>query len=303
MVAGGAIALITAMYTAAPAVLRRDTLPSVYLLAVLVAGFRWGAGPTTCAAIVAALALDWFFLDPAGTLAIYHPADGITLVSSLAIWLAAGHLAAGARRRVGAAEQREREARVLHVAGRLLGTPEQLDQNVAALAEYLCAELGTQACRVTAPDVTPTETDLDTSNATDPIGASLVPLRIGDRHLGTLCLALPPRTRRWTRDEARLIEAIADQVALAMERDRVRRELSELEMLRRTEAVRQAVLAAGAADLQSAARLRVVFARLRATLRRAGQTDANARRHETTLQSAGERKKPPVGAEYGRLEK
>jgi two-component system sensor histidine kinase KdpD len=56
---------------------------------------------------------------------------------------------------------------------------------------------------------------------------------------------------RWTSEESRLIQATAEQVGRAIERDRLRREATEAEVLRKTEDVRQAVLAAVSHDLRT----------------------------------------------------
>ena len=93
------------------ALLRRQfDLPTavlLYLLPIIFAAARWGRGPAALAAVVAALAHDYFFIPPIGTLTVSKPDEAVGLVLLVFTALATAQLADAARR----GAQHERAAR------------------------------------------------------------------------------------------------------------------------------------------------------------------------------------------------
>jgi two-component system sensor histidine kinase KdpD len=78
-----------------------------------------------------------------------------------------------------------------------------------------------------------------------------LPLRAGEKVLGSL-RAVPVADRAaFSREETRLLEAAADQVALAVERARLQDEANAAEVLRRTDELRAALLNAVSHDLRT----------------------------------------------------
>jgi two-component system sensor histidine kinase KdpD len=77
------------------------------------------------------------------------------------------------------------------------------------------------------------------------------PLTAGDRTVGMLRLAAAPDRRPWSREEERLVAAASEQIGRTIERARLRQTATEAEVLRKTEEVRQAVLAAVSHDLRT----------------------------------------------------
>src|SRR5947209_6269998 len=70
----------------------------LYLLPIIFAAARWGRGPAAVAAIAAALAHDYFFIPPVGTLTIANPDETISLVLLVFTALVTAQLADAARR-------------------------------------------------------------------------------------------------------------------------------------------------------------------------------------------------------------
>lgn len=77
----------------------------------------------------------------------------------------------------------------------------------------------------------------------------LVPIRVGERRVGALLLVNPPGHLEGTED--RLISAAAAQIGVAIDRDRLRKEATEAEILRRTDELRRALLHAVSHDLRT----------------------------------------------------
>jgi two-component system sensor histidine kinase KdpD len=93
----GLIALLRAQFELPTAVL-------LYLVPIIFAATRWGRGPAVCAAVVAALAHDYFFIPPFGTLAVTKPDEAVGLGLLLFTALVMAQLADAARR--GALQER-----------------------------------------------------------------------------------------------------------------------------------------------------------------------------------------------------
>ena len=79
----------------------------------------------------------------------------------------------------------------------------------------------------------------------------MVPVKVGDRRAGSLLLVHPARGRSFTPADDRLLSAVAAQLGHAVERDRLRKEATEAEILRRTDQLRSALLSAVSHDLRT----------------------------------------------------
>lgn len=77
----------------------------------------------------------------------------------------------------------------------------------------------------------------------------VVPVRVGDRRLGALLFA--HSNVDFTESEDRLLSAAAGQIGLALERERLDKEATEAEILRRTDQLRGALLSAVSHDLRT----------------------------------------------------
>jgi two-component system, OmpR family, sensor histidine kinase KdpD len=77
----------------------------------------------------------------------------------------------------------------------------------------------------------------------------LVPVRAGDRRIGAVLLVHP--TEHFDSADDRLVSAAATQIGQASERDRLKKEATEAEILRRTDQLRAALLNAVSHDLRT----------------------------------------------------
>jgi two-component system sensor histidine kinase KdpD len=77
----------------------------------------------------------------------------------------------------------------------------------------------------------------------------LVPVRVGERRIGALLLATESGT--FGASDDRLLSAAAAQIGMAVERDRLRKEAMESEILRRTDQLRGSLLNAVSHDLRT----------------------------------------------------
>jgi two-component system, OmpR family, sensor histidine kinase KdpD len=77
----------------------------------------------------------------------------------------------------------------------------------------------------------------------------IVPIKVGERRVGALLLVHP--AEKFDAIDNRLVSAAATQIGLALDRDRLHKEATEAEILRRTDQLRAALLNAVSHDLRS----------------------------------------------------
>ncbi len=263
----------------------------LYLLAVFLAAMTFGSGPAILAAITSFLTFNWFFVEPLHQFTISNPNEWVALLFFLLTALITGQLTAAVRWRALVAVQREREAWVLADVVRLLadGDLDHTLSAVAERLRYEL-ELATVVIdlaggsRVTVPAAVADESlaqiprhlfvsgppptgeqrghlgywvrvspsrlpGHDSVTRTEHI--HLVPIKVGDRRAGTLKLERRPGTPPFQPAQTRLLSVVASQLGLATERERLRREVTEAEILRRTDELKTALVNAVSHNLRT----------------------------------------------------
>jgi two-component system, OmpR family, sensor histidine kinase KdpD len=209
------------------------------LAPVVAAAWLGGLGPGITAAVVGGGLFNLGFLPPYGTFTLERPEYVVVFLGFLAVAIAVSVLVGRARDRAAAAEAREAEVRLLlDVSRELVLAPERPD-GLAPVASRAAARLGFAGAELLGADADPG----------DDAAALVMPLRVGDEQLGTLKLRGVPAVL--TDREHRVLVAFADQLALALQADRLERTLREAEVHRRTDGLRRALLAAASHELKS----------------------------------------------------
>lgn len=213
-------------------------LGALYVLAVVAVASLWGLVYAIPVSVASMLAFNFFFLPPVHTLHLRDSENWLVLVVNLLTAVVVSELAARARRRAAESEQRGMEAALLtEIAGGLLRrgvTQEELDM----VAESVAETLGLSRSRIV----------LDPSHIPAP-GEASEPLVVGGARLGVL---LYPRAERIRESLAeRMLPALASLLAVAAERERLETEVLEAEALRRSDAVKTAVLRTVSHDFRS----------------------------------------------------
>src|ERR671914_739187 len=183
----------------APAV----SLGVLYLLAVLLVSTLWGVGLGLATGIAAGGAFNWFHLPPSGRFAIAEAENWVALLVFLVAALVTSSLAELARTRARDAQARRREADL-----------------AAGLARLL---LGSPAPRATLPEAAERIADaLELESAAIALEAvdgderrAAVPLRDGDRRLGTLLVPASAATAAGERVAPALEAVLAASEALS----------------------------------------------------------------------------------------
>jgi two-component system, OmpR family, sensor histidine kinase KdpD len=233
----GAVALVSLAIAALRPYVPVLSLGVLYVFAVLPVAVAWGLGFAIAVSIGSMLAFNWFFLPPEHTFQLRDGANWLALAVYLVTAVVVSALAARGRRRRDDAEQRRREADVLaEAAGDLLrGT--DLGIELEKLAELAGRVLHVDAVRI----------ELGEADARS--GERAVLLAVGLRPVATLFIDAHEEL-----DDAvakRFLPAVGALLAVAADRAALEVEALEAETLRRTDALKTALLRAVSHDLRS----------------------------------------------------
>jgi two-component system sensor histidine kinase KdpD len=248
----------------------------LYLPAVIAAAILGGRGPALVAALISALAYNYWFTQPVHTLQVHDPVDIVTVVILFLVALVTSQLAALMRMQARrAAAHAARNATVAGLARRLLSCSGE-----EQIGDIACRQLfdlfgcnalllsGLPELRPIAsyPDSSPlTPSDIAAAVTTvelgEPTGRGaprlspadwlFYPVSANDRIIAAMGLArddgLPPVAE----NEVLLLNNLLDQVALALERARLEADTREVDTLRERDRLRGALLSSVGHDLRT----------------------------------------------------
>ena len=258
--------LITALYWYVLRSVNHTTIALTYLLVPLVAG-TYGILPGVLASILCAFAFNFFFLPPVGTLSIHNPQNLTALIVFLITALTANRLSSNARRRSEDSERRGREVeRLLEVSRAILAMPDP-ETAGSMLATRVAEIFGMRGCIVSSPDdrnrwittsATPDAPPPPPDDTLMRIHASGVTIQLHADAGNMICVPLKGATRTTgvltcfaDHAEPATLETLAGLVALALERVRFLKQLSEAESLKQSDQLKSAILASVSHDLRT----------------------------------------------------
>jgi two-component system sensor histidine kinase KdpD len=307
---------------------------AVYLLAVAVIAIRWGTGHAIATAIGAVVTYNFLFVEPRFTFLVGGAEELVTLLVLLFAGIVIGRLAGLQRDRERQAARSEREARALFAITRELATagnvtsalapvlarvgseanmsrvwvgigPTQLQERIVADsdAERPLPSVGTHA--VLARDrvegaaawahIHPAASQTPRDERPSTHGRIYrVEVRGGDEIVGSLWAERAPDLNDPPLEEARLLAATADQLGQALRRERLLAQAADLEVARRSDDLKSALLDSVSHDL------RTPLATIRATAGSLADpeidlTDAERRAAATAIDREAERLNRLVG--------
>ncbi|HJV43984.1 sensor histidine kinase KdpD [Caulobacter sp.] len=253
----------------------RADLGMIFLAAVLAAGVLHGLRPALAAATVAFLVYNYLFLEPRYSLAIGAPTDFITLIVFWAVALASGGLAGRVRDQALGSQRRAAAVTTLLAASRTLSAATGRGAVARALAEQVSAAAGGRAL-VLLPEGdeiapafgSPSLESLDAAQMAaarwawekgEPAGSGtgtlpqarwtfwpLDGVRARTGVAGVEAGLAPPGS-----DLERLVLALLEQGAVALERSQLASEAVEAETLRRADRFRSALMNSVSHDLRT----------------------------------------------------
>jgi two-component system sensor histidine kinase KdpD len=208
------------------------SLGVLYLFAVLPVAVLWGLAYALPVSVAGMALFNFLFLPPLYTFTLADSRNWFALAVFLVTAIVVSELAARSRR------QARESALLAEVATSLLKRGE-----VSGELERIAAEAA-QALQVERARIELDEHAISASDA-----AERFPLAVEGRRLGTIYLERPRHGSAAAR--RRLLPALASLLGLAIDRERLAREALEAEALRRSDAMKSAVLRAVSHDLRT----------------------------------------------------
>jgi len=253
-------------------------LALVFLMAVLTSAVLHGLRPALFSCVLGALAFNFFFLPPRYTLTISDPESVLALFFFLGVAVIASNLTATVQRQAAAARQRARTTEDLYLFSRKLAGTGTLDDVLWATAFQLASMLRLRVVLLLPedggivvksgypPDDTLDDADIAAArwawehNHAAGRGADTlpgarrlyVPLRTGRTAVGVIGLDGDRREGPLlTPEQQRLLDALADQAALAIERVQLVGDVERAKLAAEADRLRSALLTSLSHDLKT----------------------------------------------------
>lgn len=268
------VALPISIWDAVPG----GAISAIYLIAVLMVGARWGLGPSLAAGALGSLTYNFFYTPPFYSLHISRSEDLVSIAVYLLGALFTGTLAGRLKAQVEAMRAAQRRTGTLYDFARKIASATDTDDVLWAAAFHIAATLDGHSL-ILMPDAAgtlqqvqghPTIEDLDAraegaarwafeknelagaGTATLPMSEWLfVPLATAGTTLGVIGVRFRDRLRGLDPETRRLLVAVEDQVAVAVERTRLAEELADARVSAEGEKLRGALLNSVSHDLRT----------------------------------------------------
>ena len=287
-VAGVVAALVaaTALVAAMESGLNLDNASALYFVAVAGVAIRWGTVPAVATSVGGFLAYNLLFIEPRNSFEVAAPEELLTLLLLLFVGVVIGRLAGSQRDRERTAQRREREARAQFAITRELATAHRLPEAMQAVVDRIADEARFKRIWIGIGATVAQERIVADSAAGEPLpvigthavlrrdreegaatwtrihaiprsvrdaaeGLYRVELRVGDTSYGSLWARRDRSDGDPDLEEARLVAVAADQLAQEVRRDRLARRASDLEVERRSDELRSALLDSVSHDLRT----------------------------------------------------
>ncbi len=241
-----AIAVAGGVAAALMAVLPLDDPSLVFLSAVLLSAIVGGLGPSIFASVLGLVIYDFFFVDPRLTLTVTKPQDLLSLFVFLLVAVLTSNLTSRVRDQAEAARRRERRTNALYAFAREIAAAASVEDLLRVVMEHIGREFGARVVllmpeggrlvmrarhpgdielpepeRATATWVFEHGQPAGRGTDTLPGGSWLhVPVSTVRGPVGVLAL-LDPETGAVPLPKRQLLEAMAGQAAVAIERSRI----------------------------------------------------------------------------------
>ena len=248
-------------------------LVMLYLLVVVVSAIRWGRGPAVVASFVSVLAFDFLFVPPRLNFSVSDSQYLLTFAGLLIVALVISALAARARDRAIEANQREAQATLLYNLSRDLAAALDLKAVLEILGDhaqhivkndvalFLPNNNGLKECYATpgffigenevAVATLAFRKGVPTGRETETLpssGARYLPLKTTQGISGILAYKFDDPL---SEESERLLHALTNQAAVAIDRAILAKEAHQIELLKETEKLQKLLLNSVSHDLRT----------------------------------------------------
>ena len=283
----GSLAVATAIAAGLEAWFAVADASMVYLLAVVLMADRFGTVPAVATSIAAFLIYDFGFTEPRFTFTVADPQEWLSLLLFLVVSIVIGRLIALQAERAGEAEARAAEAEVAFGISRSLATATSVRAAAVEMVEPLRHATGaeriwigvgptSQQERVLADsghdlprqvprlvsqlhrtaesdagDWVHTHSATSVSQPADDLETYRVAIGSAGQRVGSIWVVRDRRSGAPDRGATRLLASAADQLGLAVRRERLAEEATSAEVARRSDALKSALVDSVSHDLRT----------------------------------------------------
>jgi two-component system sensor histidine kinase KdpD len=273
-----AVAVATLISHVADRFLPLANLSLIFLMAVLFAAIRFGLWPSVYTSLLSFVAYNFFFTEPHHTFIVENQGDVLTVVFFLLVAVIVGNLAARLKAQVEAMRLTARRTANLYDFSRKIAGAAALNDVLWAAVHHVASTLQCHALvllpregeRLEIASGYPPEDQMSPTawgaahwawehnqpagwgSGTLPASEWLfLPLATGRGPLGLLGVSFEVPRRQLTPEQRRLLEALVDQVAVAIERTNLATDIEEARLMTETERLRSALLSSVSHDLRT----------------------------------------------------
>ena len=278
---GGSLAMVTAALLLGLLLQRAGTGTAnaglVFLTAILMSAVTYGLGPGLMACVASALAYNFFFFPPLYTLAIADSRNVVTVIIFAIVAIIASNLAARIRTQTMAAQERAAMMESLYLFSRKLAGAFTLDDLLWAIAFQFADMLHVRVVILLpsgnelviragyppedriAPEAMQTACGVWSSAQDFSAGVAaakcdrwlFLPMRTGRGAIGIVGFEHETPDRSFSDEDRRLLDSLADQAALAIERLNLSDEFEKARLSAERERLRSALLTSISHDLKT----------------------------------------------------
>lgn len=240
----------------------------VFLAAVLFSAVRYGLLPSLAASLLSAIAYNYFFLEPVYTLTIADPSNIVALLFFLIVAVLTSELAARVRSEARAARERALSTTALYNFSRKVAGIGEMDDLLWAIAHQIALMLRVRVILLLPeaeqlrvrigypPDDELTDADFAAArwawDHAKPAGRGaetlpgarrlFLPLATERGRIGVMGLDREEPGIMLSPEEKRLLDALCDQAAVAIERIQLAEDIDKARVISETEQLRNALL-------------------------------------------------------------
>jgi two-component system, OmpR family, sensor histidine kinase KdpD len=273
-----AVAVAIAVSHVADRFLPLANLSLIFLMAVLFAAIRFGLWPSVYTALLSFVAYNFFFTEPHHTFIVARREDVLTMIFFLVVAVIVGNLAARLKAQVEAMRLTAKRTANLYDFSRRIAGAAALNDVLWAAVHHVASTLQCHSLvllprggeRLEIASGYPPEDQMSPTawgaarwawqhdqaagwgSGTLPASEWLfLPLRTGRGPLGLLGVAFENPKPQLTPEQRHLLEALVDQVAVAIERTNLATDIEKARLLTETERLRSALLSSVSHDLRT----------------------------------------------------
>ena len=273
-----AVMVATGIALVADRFLPLPNLSLIFLMAVLLVAIRFGLWPSVYTSLLSFFVYNFFFTEPHFTFLVQRQEDVLTVIFFLVVAVIVGNLAARLKAQVEAMRTTAKRTANLYDFSRKIAGAASLDDVLWAAVHHVASTLQCHSLvllprrgdRLEIASGYPPEDQMSPTawgaaqwawdhgqaagwgSGTLPASEWLfLPLKTGRGRVGLLGVSFENPKRELTPEQRHLLEALMDQVAVAIERTNLVTDIEEARLLTETERLRSALLSSVSHDLRT----------------------------------------------------